>query len=518
MDCMNEQTVPAEDAAFPELTALSEQERQLALTRFRLLQPHLEQGMPLATLAQQENLCYRTTQRWVSLYRRFGLAALARRKRADRGGHRVLSQQIQQLIEGLALQKPPLPIAALYRQVVAYALSQNQKPPSYSLVYSLVQNLPPDLVMLAHDGSKAYGDTYELIHRREAGRPNAIWQADHCLLDIFLVREDGTTAKPWLTTIIDDYSRAIAGYFLSFDPPSTLRTALALRQAIWRKENPKWRICGIPEVFYTDNGSDFTSRHMEQVAADLKIRLVFSIPGKPRGRGRIERFFATLTQMCLCELSGYTPPGGATRDKPTLSLSELDKVLKTFLLEVYHHREHSQTKMPPQERWEAGGFLPQMPASLEQLDLLLLTVAKERKVQPDGIRFQGFRYVDPMLAAFVGESVILRYDPRDMAEVRLFHEGKFLCRAVCPELAGETLSLREVIRTRNQRRKELRTTIQERHKTVEALLERKRGLPESNLVGQGGLALQQGSLAQSEPSQQEQPAAPRPRLKRYLND
>ena len=61
---------------------------------------------------------------------------------------------------------------------------------------------------------------------------------------------------------------------------------------------------------------------------------------------------------------------------------------------------------------------------LEHLDLLLLTVAKMRKVQPDGVRFQGMRYIDPTLAAYVGESVVLRYDPRDMAEVRLFHQGQ----------------------------------------------------------------------------------------------
>ena len=84
--------------------------------------------------------------------------------------------------------------------------------------------------------------------------------------------------------MIDHYSRAVAGYYIGFDPPSSLRTALALRQGIWRKAHPHWHICGIPEVLYTDNGSDFTSRHLEQVAVDLKIRLVFSTPGKPQGR------------------------------------------------------------------------------------------------------------------------------------------------------------------------------------------------------------------------------------------
>ena len=35
----------------------------------------------------------------------------------------------------------------------------------------------------------------------------------------------------------------------------------------------------------------------------------------------------------------------------------------------------------PQARWEATGFLPRLPESLEQLDLLLLTVAKARQVR-----------------------------------------------------------------------------------------------------------------------------------------
>jgi len=70
---------------------------------------------------------------------------------------------------------------------------------------------------------------------------------------------------------------------------------------------------GIPEVFYTDHGSDFTSRHIEQVAADLKMRLVFSLPGQPRGRGKIERLFNTINQMCLAELPGYAPRGTPDR-------------------------------------------------------------------------------------------------------------------------------------------------------------------------------------------------------------
>jgi putative transposase len=74
-----------------------------------------------------------------------------------------------------------------------------------------------------------------LVHRREALKPNSIWQVDHAQLDIKLLRQDGSVGKPWLTIAIDDYSPAVAGYYLGFEPPSSLRTTLALRQGLWCK-------------------------------------------------------------------------------------------------------------------------------------------------------------------------------------------------------------------------------------------------------------------------------------------
>ena len=85
----------------------------------------------------------------------------------------------------------------------------------------------------------------------------------------------------------------------------------------------------------------------------------------------------TINQMCLAALPGYAPRG--TRDRAgqaRLSLAELDAALGAFIVTVYNHRVHGETGQPPQARWEAGGFLPRLPGSLAQLDLLLLTVAK----------------------------------------------------------------------------------------------------------------------------------------------
>lgn len=458
-----------------QLAGLPEEARKVAFERFRLIQPHLEDDRPLKAVASAAGIPFRTAQRWVSAYRRYGLGALVRKRRSDTGQHREVSVKLKGAIEGLALQKPPLPIAAVCRQAQELARTLGEEPPSYWVVYRIISALPPDLVTLAHEGSKAYSEAFELIHRREAEGPNAIWQADHTPLDILLIRPDGPPAKPWLSVVIDDYSRAVAGYFLSFEDPSTLHTSLALRQAIWRKDDPRWTVCGIPDVLYTDNGSDFTSHHLEQVSADLRIRLVFSIPGRPRGRGRIERFFSTVNEMFLCELDGYSPGGAPMRGKPTLTLTDFETRFRSFLLDVYHRRECAETKTAPIERWEANGFLPRMPESLEQLDLLLVHVARARRVRADGIRFEGLRYVSTTLAAYVGESVTLRIDPRDMAEVRVFHNNQFLCRAVCADLAGGAISLRDIIRARNRRRNDLRALLRDRQQTVDTLMQIKRG-------------------------------------------
>lgn len=458
--------------AQPSLSGMSEAERNRAFERFELLRPSLEDGVPLARMARDRGLALRTARRWAAQYRREGLAGLARKGRSDRGKRR-LSDKLRQAIEGLALKKPPLSAASIRRQAITLAERLGEEAPGYDAVYSLVRDLDPGLVTLAHEGTKAYTEAFDLVHRHEAIVPNAVWQADHTELDVWLKDGRGQPEKPWLTIILDDYSRAVAGYALSFSAPSAIQTALALRQAIWRKGRPGWQVCGIPGILYSDHGSDFTSHHLEQVAADLKIRLVNSGVGRPRGRGKIERFFESVSQVLLPRLPGYGP-GGAVQ-KAGLTLAEMTAELEKFLVDEYHNETHTTTGFKPQERWTAGGFLPQMPESLEQLDLLLLTVPKARRVHPDGIRFTGLRYIDPLLAAYVGEEVLLRYDPRDIAEIRVFHEGQFVCRAVCQELAGETVPLREVIRARERRRRELRRTIEDRRKAVESLLEVRRG-------------------------------------------
>jgi putative transposase len=475
------------------------------LERFGVLRPALEDGVPLAHVARQHQLQLRTLQRWLRAYRQHGLAGLARKPHRNRGQRRLRSE-LEQLIEGLALRRPRLSCAAVYREVAEVAAARGWAAPSYATVYSVIRGLDPALVTLAHQGPKVYADRFDLLYRREASRSNELWQADHTELDVRVLDEHARPARPWLTVILDDFSRAVAGYALSLHAPSSIQTALALRQAIWRKGNPHWSVCGIPETFYSDHGSDFTSQHLEQVAADLHMPLVFSTAGKPRGRGKVERIFETVNQRFLSHQPGYTPAGSAPATA-VLTLPELDARLRTYFVETYHQQPHSETGVPPQARWEADGFLPRLPDALEQLDLLLLTVAKSRRVHQDGIHFQGFRYIDLTLAAYVGEDVTIRYDPRDMAEVRVYLGDAFLCRAITPELAGETIALKDIIRARNRRRRDLRATLAEREATVEALLRLRRGEDPDP-----------AALFPEPDSASTTPPPDRPRLRSYFNE
>lgn len=76
----------------------------------------------------------------------------------------------------------------------------------------------------------------------------------------------------------------------------------------------------------------------------------------------------------------------------------------------------------------------------------------------------------PTLAAYVGETVTIRYDPRDITEVRVFHRGSFVCRAICPEHAGETITLKDIQTARIKHRKALQTELRQLKRRISDFL------------------------------------------------
>lgn len=424
-----------------------------AFNKYLIIKPYLEEETSLSSIAINNKIAIRTLQRWVAQYKKDGLESLNRKQRSDLGKYRKITEQTKGIIEGLFLHKKNISIANINRKINGYHKEHNIALTNYYTVRKIVQSLPKDMVTLAKSGDKAYADKYEIIMRRESKYPNQIWQVDHCLLSVKVIHKDKIEEHPWLTIIIDDFSRCIMGFCLYTGAPSAMQTALALRKAIWYKQDKNWPVCGIPEILYTDHGTDFTSTHIEYVCAELKVQLIHSIVGKPKGRGKVERFFLSLEQK-LIELLKL--------DNKIYNLSELEEIIKDFIINDYHHTIHSTTGETPIVLWNKQQIIPQMPDSIDKLNLLLLTAKKFRIVQRDGIRFAGFRYFHPNLIAYIGESIIIHFDPNDLSEIWVYEQNQLICKAVCEEFQDQSITYEELKKLRTNRKKELKQEIKSR--------------------------------------------------------
>ena len=80
---------------------------------------------------------------------------------------------------------------------------------------------------------------------------NQVWQCDHTKIDILVVDQAGEVlGRPWLTIVVDTYSRCIIGLPLGFDAPSAQVVGLALRHAVLPKPYPAAYLChgALPKV------------------------------------------------------------------------------------------------------------------------------------------------------------------------------------------------------------------------------------------------------------------------------
>jgi putative transposase len=224
--------------------------------------------------------------------------------------------------------------------------------------------------------------------RFEASRPNEIWTGDA----LHAIRIAGR--KTYLFAFIDDHSRAVMAARFGF-AEDTIRLAAALRPALASR--------GVPEHVYVDNGSAFVDAWLLRACARLGIKLVHSLPGRPEGRGKIERFFRTVRGQFLAELT-------EERAAQVKDLGELNRLFTAWTETVYHAREHSETRQPPLARWEAGGPFP-LPPGPALADAFRWsewrTVSKTATVSMHGNRYQ----VDP---ALTGRRVELVFDPFDL--------------------------------------------------------------------------------------------------------
>ncbi|MFE3852111.1 DDE-type integrase/transposase/recombinase [Streptomyces griseorubiginosus] len=237
--------------------------------------------------------------------------------------------------------------------------------------------------------------------RFEADGPNELWTGDALHGPMVAGR------KTYLFAFIDDHSRAVMGHRWGF-AEDTVRLAAALRPALAAR--------GLPRYIYVDNGSAFVDSWLLRACAKLGIRLVHSAPGRPQGRGKIERFFRTVNGEFVVEIAaGDGKPG-----RQIESLLEMNRLFTAWVENVYHRRVHSETGLAPLARWMGDRPLSTPnPADLAEAFRWSehRTVSKTALVSLHGNRYQ----VDPRL---VGQRVELVFDPFDLSFLRVRLQGE----------------------------------------------------------------------------------------------
>jgi putative transposase len=173
--------------------------------------------------------------------------------------------------------------------------------------------------------------------RFEAEHPNALWTGDALHGIRIQVR------KTYLFAFLDDHSRLLPGYRWGY-AEDTVRLAAALRPALASR--------GVPKAIYVDRGSAFVDEWLLRACAKLGVRLVHSTPYRPEGRGKVERFFRTVRDQFLVEITGE--PDTIGRHYVT-DLDELNRHFAAWTETVYHRTIHSETGQTPLERWSAPG-------------------------------------------------------------------------------------------------------------------------------------------------------------------
>jgi putative transposase len=239
------------------------------------------------------------------------------------------------------------------------------------------------------------GTPPQAFGRFEAAAPNDRWTGD--ALHGPMVGGH----KAYLFAFIDDHSRALPGYRWGHSE-DTVRLEAALRHGLGAR--------GIPRSIYVDNGSAFVAAPLLRACAVLGIRLVHSRPGRPQGRGKIERFFRTVRDQFLVEVSA----------RGVVDIVEMNRLFAAWVETAYHRRVHSETKVTPLERFVAGGpFVIPTPAQLHEAFLWSehRTVTKTATVALHGNTFE----VD---AALVGRRVECVFDPFDLTSIEIRYQGR----------------------------------------------------------------------------------------------
>ncbi len=240
--------------------------KEIALFRFGIIAPVLHGNEPaqmkyFRKIAQKQHDVpqwgkrrYKpgTFKEWLKLYRRFGFDGLLPKEREDKGKSRKVDDQLAGDIEDTLDSFPFLTDSALYRMLVAGGQIQLGDFTENTLRKFIKDNQLRDKIP-PHPRKK-----FEKEHINE------LWTAD-CMHGPYLSLQEyphNKKHKVFLIAAIDDHSRMICarGWFLH---ENSISLEVALKQGIRR--------FGLPKSIYCDNGSIFSTSHLQLACARLWI-------------------------------------------------------------------------------------------------------------------------------------------------------------------------------------------------------------------------------------------------------
>jgi len=379
--------------------------RDIALYRYSLIRPladpglspterghlvrELAAGVHVGPCGEPVTVSRASLDRWIRAWRAGGFDALipAEHQMAPRTDAEVL-----ELAARLKREHPARTAAHIARIVEA---QQGWAPSPRTLQRHFARlelNTRPD------------GKPPPVFGRFEAGEPDEMWISDGLHGPIV----DGGRAV--LFALLDDHSRYLPGHRWGHGE-DTLGMQAALHDAV--------KTHGCPRRLYVDNGSAYRSQQLAWSAAVLDIALVHSRPGKPQGRGKIERWNRTVRDQFLVEIEAAGGVG---------TLDDLNRLFTAWLHQQYHRAVHSETGATPAQRYHADDRTPTTRPDPALLRRAFLWREKRRVTATATVSLHGNRYeVD---AGLVGRVVDLLFTPFDLTVIDVEYQGKAMGRAI----------------------------------------------------------------------------------------
>jgi len=358
---------------------------------------------------------------------------------------RAVDELIDELIDAFYLKRQRPKLADLVDQARGRCREMGLPLPSRKAVTKRLRARPDREIVSLREGRKAARDRYApAVGSLDAAWPLSLVQIDHTLVDVIVV--DRTTRapiqRPWLTLAIDVCSRCVAGFHLSLEAPSATSVALCLAHAClaknaWLMERgieSDWPVWGIPDRLHLDNAKEFRCEALRRGCEQYGIAIDHRPVRTPHYGGHIERLIGTMMGKVHLlpgtTFSDVRTKGDLNPEKTAaMTLEEVERWLGHAIAGVYHRELHRGIGMTPLAAWERGwlgdasapgrGEPVGVPDTRRFLiDFLPL---ERRLVRREGVWLHSIGYWSDVLHTWIGhrESMIVRYDPRDLSRIYL---------------------------------------------------------------------------------------------------